>query len=181
MTVPKNLCHFFHLSGSGSAQDDGNLKVLRSSCGSKFSLGVEDTLHPNRGQEYRRLELVAEESCLGTKCRHSNRHSKETGQYLRTRENKGGGSAIIRTNFARDFRIGLSGSERTFCRRMPMSGWHPNIFAPLTGADTSTVDRLHGGPPARPNSLACPTMFIFSLLAMYCMLFLCFVSTHNST
>ena len=76
VSIPKNFGHFFHRSSSGSAQDDGNLEVLRSSCGSKFSLGVEDTLHPNRGQEYRRLELVAEEGCLGTKFRHSNRNSE---------------------------------------------------------------------------------------------------------
>ena len=77
MSVPVDLSHFFHRSGGSSTQYHRDIEVPRGCCGGKLSLGVEDTLNPNRGQYYRSLELMAEDRCLGPNLCHSKRYMEE--------------------------------------------------------------------------------------------------------
>ena len=46
----------------------------------------------------------------------------------------GGGSPIVRTNLARYFRIGLSGSEQILCPAAHMLSLHPNFYNASVGA-----------------------------------------------
>ena len=71
-----DLSDFFHRPSSSGTQDHWNVGFPRSYSGGNLSIRMEDTLHPDRGQKHRSLELMTEDSCLVASSHYSNRDSK---------------------------------------------------------------------------------------------------------
>jgi len=65
MAVPVDFSHFFHRSSGSGAQDHWNVGFLRCYRSGNLGLWMKNTLHPDRGQKHRSLELMTEDGRLG--------------------------------------------------------------------------------------------------------------------